>query len=75
MRKQNLINKIIYLVKKYRRISIAELCKMVGLSYHYCRYSVIEPITILSPEIVLVKENRVEYVLHRPAIQVGGEEK
>jgi len=62
----NPYGEVIRIVREEKRIAVAELCRRLGVTYHHCRYSILKPIVLLYPEIVLVKENGVEYVEFRP---------
>jgi hypothetical protein len=55
-------------VKKRGRVKVGELATLVGVSYHYFRYSIVKQITATYDDIVLVKENGVEYLEYRPKV-------
>jgi len=66
MKRGDTFNKAIQIILKHKRIKLAELCSMLNLSYHYCRYWVVKPILLLHSEIVLVYDHDVDYVEYRP---------
>jgi hypothetical protein len=49
-------------------VKVGELATLVGVSYQYFRYSTVRQLTATCEDIVLVKENGVEYLEYRPKV-------
>jgi len=58
-------------IRKRGRVKVGELAAMLGVSYTYFRYSIVKVVTAVYDDIVLIKENGVEYLEYRPKVAVG----
>jgi hypothetical protein len=55
-------------VQKRGRVKVGELATLVGVSYQYFKYSIVRQLTSTYDDIVLVKENGIEYLEYRPKV-------
>jgi len=66
------LEKVANLVRERKRATVAELAAVLGVSYFYFKYSIVKTLLALYGDIVLVRENGVDYLVYRPQQGSGG---
>jgi len=62
------LEEIVKIIRANGRVRIAELAVQLGYSYLYFKYSIVKTLLALHKDIVLVRENGVDYLVHRPQV-------
>jgi hypothetical protein len=61
---------IVSVIRERGKIKVAELAAVLGVSYHYFRYSIVKLLTAIYEDIILVRENGVDYLVYRGRVGV-----
>ena len=72
MKRKLTLEEIVRVIRAKGKMRLADLAAQLGYSYFYFKYSIVKTLLALNGDIVLVRENGVDYLVYRPQQGSGG---